>query len=183
MFKTLLIFVDGVGLDVGNIPTFCWQSGYFPGDYIPDVAVWFETAEDYCVASEDCPSFPGAREDCNTVLDTRLGLFMADVSDGRVMDPCCSSRVPAPVEFGSIKTTCRYLIAVGVVDGVSIKPSGSGWAGRETITAPGEDGCRGANNRRDIEMGRYRGEVQERRCVRLDRVWGAMGLMQNRSRG
>ena len=57
MFEALLIFVDGIGLDVDNISIFCWQSGYFPGDYIPDVAIWFKTTEDNCVTSEDCPPF------------------------------------------------------------------------------------------------------------------------------
>ena len=86
-------------------------------------------------------------------MDACLGFFMADVADGRVMDPCCSSRVLASVEFGSVKTTCRYLIAIGVVDRVSIEPSGSGWVGREPIMAPEEVGGWRANNGRGIEMG------------------------------
>ena len=181
MLEALLIFVDGVGLDVGNIPILCWRPGYFPGDYIPDVTIRLKTTEDDCVASEDCPPFPGAREDSDTILDTGLGLLMADVSNGRVMDPCSSPRVPASVEFGSVKTTCRYFIAIGAVDGVSIKPPGPGWAGREAITTPEEVGGRGSSNRRGIEMGslRHGVVVQDKRSVRLKRVGWAVGLMQN----
>ena len=82
MFKALLIFVDGVGLDVGDIPIHCWQSRYFPGDHVSDIAIWFKPTEDDCVASEDCSPFPGAREDCDAVLDTGLGFLVTDVSYG-----------------------------------------------------------------------------------------------------
>ena len=97
------------------------------------------------------------------------------------MDPCCSPRVPASVEFGSVKTACRYFIAIGAVDGVSIEPSGPGRAGREAITTPEEVGGWGSNNRRGIEMGslRHGGVVQDKRSVRLKRVGWGVGLMQN----
>jgi len=180
MIKASLVLTEGIGLDIGVYIPFQHHLCNFPGDDIPDASMGLKTMEYNGITTKEYLILPDTRVCGDVKLDACLDFLLLDILDRRVMDPATPTIVPAPLESLVIEDTCRYLVSVGVIDGVGTMPLLV--SGRESVTALMESGGRGARGGWDIVVGRG-GEVSAtRRCARIRGVGHGGGVIRS-SRG
>lgn len=182
MIQTALVFIKGVGLNIGiGIPLQRYLHN-LPGGNISNAAKGVKPTEHNGIAAKKYMVLPGAGVRGNPILDTRLVTFQLDICDGHVVDPATPAMSPAPVESLFIKDTRRYFIAERVVDRVGTIPSVA--TGREPVTALMKGGGGHTRCGWDIAVDGGRGVPTTREGVGVGGVGRGGGLIwDGRERG
>jgi hypothetical protein len=173
MLQTLLVLIEGIGLNVYEGT--CWRLhlGYFPSDNISDIFAGLKTTKYNHVAALDCFSFPKTRIDGDSELDTCLDFLLLNALDMGVEDLVAFPRAPVHAEEILIKVASWYLISTGVVSRLSAMPPTV--VGREAVAALIEIGSGEARGGWNIVAGVNKGGLVVVGGTMVENVGGGLG--------